>query len=384
MRIALLTDGIYPYVIGGMQKHSFFLVKFFAQHKIHVDLYHMNRSSFDIEKLEFFSEEEKKYIRSFVFSFPKTFPFPGHYNKESYLHSCLLYDEFKKHPLPDFIYAKGYAGWKFMEEKKKGAALPPIGVRLHGYEVFQPTRSLRVKFWNALYLKTFRYNNIHADFVYSYGGKITGIIRDNLQIDPSKIISVPTGIEASWLNDTVQSPHNPVRFIFVGRYDIRKGIAELNKALQELRQTHTFEFHFVGPVPEKHRISAPFITYHGPVSDGGKIKLLLQQSDVLVLPSHSEGMPNVIMEAMASGCAVIATDVGAVHLMVGDENGLLIPPFSPSAIAAAMASMIDMPDTRLLKKKEASRDKVADRFLWEKVILEEIASITKITGTHEA
>ena len=40
MKIALITDGIYPYVMGGMQKHSYFLAKYLAKNKIKIDLYH--------------------------------------------------------------------------------------------------------------------------------------------------------------------------------------------------------------------------------------------------------------------------------------------------------------------------------------------------------
>ena len=53
MRIALITDGIAPYVLGGMQKHSFYLAKYFAKNKIHVDLIHYNDSKYDINLLEF-------------------------------------------------------------------------------------------------------------------------------------------------------------------------------------------------------------------------------------------------------------------------------------------------------------------------------------------
>ena len=53
MRIALLTDGIYPYVLGGMQRHSFYLAKYFAKNKFYVDLFHFNQSEYDINKLEF-------------------------------------------------------------------------------------------------------------------------------------------------------------------------------------------------------------------------------------------------------------------------------------------------------------------------------------------
>ena len=72
MRIALITDGIWPYVLGGMQKHSYYLCKYLAANKIQVDLFHFNRSTYDIAKLEFFSEEEKKYIRSVIVDFPSS------------------------------------------------------------------------------------------------------------------------------------------------------------------------------------------------------------------------------------------------------------------------------------------------------------------------
>lgn len=384
MRISLLTDGIYPYVIGGMQKHSFFLVKFFAQNKVFVDLYHNNSSTYDISKLEVFTDEEKKYIRSFVFDFPKTFPFPGHYNKESYLYSCDLYSEFLKHDPPDFIYAKGYTGWKFMEEKKKGKTLPPIGVRLHGYEVFQATESFKVKIWNLLYTKTFNYNNTNADYVYSYGGKITDIITKNLKISTDKIISIPTGIESSWLNEEPLLPKKKVKFIFVGRYDIRKGIKELNEALNNIKELPDFEFYFIGPIPDQFKLTADNIHYLGQFNNAEEIKKQLQNCDVLVLPSHSEGMPNVIMEAMASGCAIIATDVGAIHLMVDESNGWLIPALNPEAIANAIKLAILLDSEHLLKLKKSSVQKVKNNFLWEHVIQQEITEIQQVIDRGES
>jgi hypothetical protein len=82
MRVALITDGIWPYVLGGMQKHSYYLCKYLAGKKIHVDLFHFNRSGYDISRLEFFSEEEKRYITPFLVDFPKSLPFPGHYRTD--------------------------------------------------------------------------------------------------------------------------------------------------------------------------------------------------------------------------------------------------------------------------------------------------------------
>lgn len=378
MRIALLTDGIYPYVIGGMQKHSYFLIKFFTQNNVFVDLYHTNNSSLDIHLLDCFTEQEKKHINNYVFEFPKHSKIPGHYIQESYEYSCLLYNEFLKHEAPDFIYVKGYVGWKFMEEKKKGKKIPPIAVRLHGYEIFQPTQSLKVKVWNILYRKMFLYNNNNADYVYSYGGKITDLILKNTSLQKNRIISIPTGIENKWINPTPQVPTEKVKFIFVGRYDIRKGIKELNKALLSIKQTTNFEFIFIGPIPDKFKLKQNNIIYLGKLNDAEEIKKKIQECDVLVLPSHSEGMPNVVMEGMASGCAIIATDVGAVNLMVDSQNGWLIQPFDSHAIASSIIKAIELNKSELFELKKASIQKVNSHFLWEQIIHSEIAAIEDV------
>src|SRR5687767_10936039 len=151
MRVALLTDGIYPYVIGGMQKHSYYLAKFLAQNQIHVDLFHFNQSPLDIEKLDCFDPDERRYISSFIVNFPSFPSLPGHYLRESYHYSELIFTQLEKDLKKyDFIYAKGFAGWKLIEEKKKGLECPPIGVNFHGYEMFQPAPGLKARLQHLL------------------------------------------------------------------------------------------------------------------------------------------------------------------------------------------------------------------------------------------
>src|SRR4051794_7601584 len=67
----------------------------------------------------------------------------------------------------------------------------------------------------------------------------------------------------------------------------------------------------------------------------------LEDADVFVLPSMSEGMPNAMLEAMAQGCAVIASSVGAVPDVVTDGvDGLLVPAGDPAALAAAIEATV--------------------------------------------
>src|SRR5690349_24101201 len=128
MRVALITDGIWPYVLGGMQKHSYYLCKYLTQNKIYVDLFHFNQSSHDIKAPDVLTDKERKFITSTIVDMPKSLPFPGHYIYNSYRHSKLIYELIKdKLNQYDFIYTKGFAGWYLIEQKHAGKlASPPI------------------------------------------------------------------------------------------------------------------------------------------------------------------------------------------------------------------------------------------------------------------
>lgn len=377
MRIALFTDGVYPYVIGGMQKHSYYLAKYFAQIGVEVDLYHTNKSSYDIDKLAFFSTEEKSKIRSFVIPFPESDKLPGHYIRSSYKYSQLIVELFKNNGPVDFIYAKGFTAWKLIEEKKQGFKCPPIGVNFHGFEMFQKPPSLRSRLESILLLRQpVLFNARNADYLFSYGGGISTIIK-SLGIDYRKIIEVPTGIEEKWINQHPGNGNKLVRLLFVGRFERRKGVEELNQVLKQLSQRHSFSFTFVGPIPEAKKVNIPEVNYLGSVSEEDQMRAIMQQHDILVCPSHSEGMPNVIVEAMASGMAIIATDVGAVSEMVSENNGWLIKPNHLNELKEAIIAGITLSDDKLSLLKSASVDLVKNRFLWKHIIKDISSKIEK-------
>jgi glycosyltransferase involved in cell wall biosynthesis len=81
----------------------------------------------------------------------------------------------------------------------------------------------------------------------------------------------------------------------------------------------------------------------GPV-EPAKRRRLLEEADVFLLPSHAEGMPNAVLEAMAAGLPVIASAVGALPEMLPD--GILIPPGDPEAIACAIEELVQDPERR--------------------------------------
>lgn len=353
MKIALLTDGVHPYVIGGMQKHSYYMVRELAKNGHTVYLFHYNESKYDAAKLEFFGEEERKNIKATLLPFPHKKYFPLHYISESYEYSESIYKAL--HPIIseiDFIFAQGFCAWALL--KHRTAKIPPVAVHFHGLEMFQNIPSFKAKLSRGFLQRAVKENLQKADYVISYGGKITTIL--NNITDKNKVWEVPAAIERTWLAEKPHPVSGKVKFVFVGRYERRKGIPELNLAIKSLAVNPNFTFDFIGDIPKDNRLPYPFARYHGKISAEEEIKKIISGCDVLVCPSYAEGMPNVIMEAMACGLAVIATHVGAVSLLVGKDNGWLLSSPKSENIADALKAAID--DKALQQKKSASLEKI--------------------------
>lgn len=374
MRVALVTDGIWPYVLGGMQKHSYYLCKYLAKNQIHVDLFHFNQSTYDIQQLEFFSEEEKKYIHATTVDFPRSaVPFPGHYIYDSWRHSKRVYQALKTQiDRYDFIYTKGFTGWYLIDRKSAGKInCAPIGVKFHGYEMFQKPPDLKTKLQHLLLLRRpVRHISQNADLVFSYGGKISDLIRA-IGVPAERMVELPSGVEASALASETRPVGDKIKFVFLGRYERRKGIEELNTALRWLLSENKFqnaEFHFIGPIPADRRISGEALIYHGEIRSKEGLQELLRKCDVLLCPSWSEGLPNVILEAMANGLAVIGTDVGATNVVLNDTNGWLLESSDPRRIADAIAGVISGEREKTEQKKKAALATMRDHFTWEQLI----------------
>jgi glycosyltransferase involved in cell wall biosynthesis len=88
----------------------------------------------------------------------------------------------------------------------------------------------------------------------------------------------------------------------------------------------------------------------------------LAEADLLVLSSHREGLSNAILEAMAAGRAVVASDVGGnPELVVHGHTGLLYPSDDDAALAAAIRELLSNPERRR-RMGEAGRARVEERF----------------------
>jgi len=354
-----------------MQKHSYYLCKYFAANQIHVDLIHFNKSEYDIKKIEFFSEKEREYIHPTIIEMPVSLSFPGHYIFNSYRHSKLIF-EFLKPNLGqyDLIYTKGFTGWYLINQKYKGhIKCCKIGVKFHGYEMFQPSPGITSGLKALLLKGPVKKISQRADLVFSYGGKITDIIR-SLGVKNSHIIECASGIEEEFIVQHFKQTDDKKQFLFLGRYERRKGIEELSLALEKLisKYTSEFEFHFIGAIPEHKKTVHKNIIYHGEIRDRRILLEKMQHCDVLICPSFSEGFPNVILEAMSNGLAVAATPVGAVELLVSAEVGWVIERPDANSILHILEIIIAENSLIIDQKKQKAISKIKHGFVWNTLI----------------
>jgi len=99
------------------------------------------------------------------------------------------------------------------------------------------------------------------------------------------------------------------------------------------------------------------------------VPALMNAADAYVMSSAWEGMANVLLEAGATGLPVVATDVGGNREVVIDgENGLLVPPKDPVALAQAMARLMRLPEAERRRLGEAGRAYVKANYSLERVV----------------
>jgi len=116
--------------------------------------------------------------------------------------------------------------------------------------------------------------------------------------------------------------------------------------------------------PELEALAAQFDISHAVIWTGFRQDMprLLAAMDVYVQPSVNEGLSVSVLEAMAAGKPVIATDVGgAQEVLTHQRTGILIPPESSSAIAAAIIDLLDQPEKRAALA-QAAREHVVQEF----------------------
>jgi glycosyltransferase involved in cell wall biosynthesis len=174
-------------------------------------------------------------------------------------------------------------------------------------------------------------------------------------ISPNRIEFVQNVVEIS--NTKKRSGQtSTLNIVFVGRLDADKrpeDFVDLAESLNSRFQDKRLVFQIAGDGPRRgelerlakqKRISSDKLIFCGSVSD---MDSLYRNADILVSTSKREGTSNVILEAMANGLAVVATNVGGTPAIVDKDRGILVEPEDPTGLLNAVTELILNDDLRI-------------------------------------
>lgn len=187
-----------------------------------------------------------------------------------------------------------------------------------------------------------------SDVVVAIDASTEDAIRNHLP--EVKVVYIPNCVDVNRLPSPLFAQSEEKTAVFLGWVIPTKGIEELVQAWAEL-QPVGWKLLIVGPgskdyhrqLLEKYRSAG--IEFAGEKSHDEAMDFMAS-CDLFVLPSYTEGFPNVILEAMALGKPIIATRVGAIPEMLPEGYGLLIEPQSVSELKSALQRLMSDTDLR--------------------------------------
>jgi glycosyltransferase involved in cell wall biosynthesis len=184
----------------------------------------------------------------------------------------------------------------------------------------------------------------------------------------SKVVVLENGVDLQRFTAVAPPREPPTRIGTVANLRPVKGIDVLIRAAAQLiRRFPDLEFHIAGEGEERARLERLVheLALHerfflpGTVAD---VPAFLSRLDLVVAPSHAEGMSNALLEAMAAGRPIVATDVGANRRLLRDgQLGVMAPPGDAPALAAGVAQLLRDPP-HALRLAAAARQHVADQY----------------------
>ena len=194
-----------------------------------------------------------------------------------------------------------------------------------------------------------------ADYVITVSGALRKVAL-GLGADPVRSKAVLNGCDTSIFHPRERGEARRLlkieeageAIVYVGRLDVDKGLRELIEAMARLQgnrpQTRCY---IVGDGPDK-AVLGEAITKHGvgervtlmPSCRTEQVALWMAAADLVTLPSYREGCPNVVVEALAAGRPVVASDVGGIPELMDSSCGRLVPVKDAEALAVALEEVL--------------------------------------------
>ena len=215
-----------------------------------------------------------------------------------------------------------------------------------------------------------------ANEVFFHNSSDHELFKDLGLIDKQASRVIPgSGMNASKVDFKPNPRGKEFVFLFASRILEEKGILEFLEAAENVKcQMDRVKFEVVGAISKRTRKSTRdilskaaknnIVTYHGGVDDALPV---MEKCDCIVLPSYREGLSRTLLETMAMGRPIIASDVPGCSELV-TENGLLTPPKNSAELSKAMITMTLKNHEELYQMASVGRQIVIKKYSVDKVV----------------
>jgi len=229
------------------------------------------------------------------------------------------------------------------------------------------------RLWHRVYhFPRFRWSIRTADAAHVFSRDVWNVLQLKYGFEPERCAYIPNGVEPRFFTPRTVRGGDSLRLLYPGTWLDQRGIFYLRDAFRNVaRQLPRVTLTIAGPGVPAEQIVRFFgeelaarvvVRAQVPAQD---MPALYGEHDVLIFPSLMEGLPNVVLEAMASGMAVVTTATCGMPDVVEDEfNGLLIQPADAVAIEQAILRLAKSEELRA-RLGEAARESMR-RHTWER------------------
>ena len=229
----------------------------------------------------------------------------------------------------------------------------------------------------------------HAGALLIGGASFVAEVCGRLGTDPGRFTVVPGAVDTTRFHPAGERRDGPVRILYHGRVDRRKGALDLLDALALLDET---PFHAtisgIGPDVEAaqarasaHGFGPDRVAFTG-YADYPAVPDIYRAADIFASPTYAEGFSNTVLEAMASSLAIVSCRaVGIVDCLRDGDNALLTEPGDVPALAAALRRLIVDPGLRR-RLADSALDECRRVYSWHAVGRRIMAVHAALRGTR--
>jgi len=279
----------------------------------------------------------------------------------------------------DILHSFGMTAHNYLKKCKKigKVIVEPFGL----YGTHEVKQNFAKKCLRKLLIeKPLEYCVKNADAIAVEGNIQAKEISEKFEVSEDKFIYIPDGVEIEFIEESIKKSEVSKEDLGIGDADIvlvnvnrlvkNKGVIYLIDALGILNKCLDVRLILIGSGPEENRIKMRLkelgieqkVLHFRNIPDEKKFQLI-SLADISVTPTLFEGLPIVILEAMACGKPVIASNVTEVPQVVNHGvNGFLVPPRDPEAIAKAV---LEIYKNDLIEKMGRESKKIARNYDWD-------------------